>query len=599
MLSISAFLITTADERTWKKEEEIIFLGEWCKLYSRKRIWSKLDFKTLPYHWDNRSKYYKDYKYLSDIYERYLKTLSKSLNKIHGYNYSIRYWRIVIGPWLRFFIDTVFDRYCSIKSAIKNEKITSTWIMDSDIVEWIPKDYNQFYQSFTNDQWNHLIYGEIIKIIEGFSYEIIEEKNQPDRHFNKISDYSQLSRLKNLILNAYARIIPNKYNSILFTSSYFDLNNLIKLQLEMGQFPYLQGPVVETKNIAVNKKLRDLFIINLQENEFGRILDLIIPLQMPKCYLEGFGQLKILANKYFPKKIKSIYTANSYSHDDVFKIWAAGQIEKGNKLYIGQHGGNLGVCLWSQREDHQITVSDKYFSWGWNDKQNDHIKPMPAAKLLNLKNKIVPKNSGDILSILASFPRYFFCSFSMPIAGQFLDYINFQVQLTKRLEPGLLKLYRVRLDSTDYGWDTLERFSDDDLIDNIETSNIKLFDRLKECRLCVVPHNATVFLETFTSNFPTILFWNPKYYEIRESAKPYYDELNRVGILHYTPESASLMLNRIYHNPMEWWMQKEIQIAKDRFCEKYAYVSDNWLGEWKTELLNIDSEQNGDEKYLN
>ena len=107
------------------------------------------------------------------------------------------------------------------------------------------------------------------------------------------------------------------------------------------------------------------------------------------------------------------------------------------------------------------------------------------------------------------------------------------------------------------------------------------------------------FLETFTSNFPTILFWNPKYYEIRESAKPYYDELNRVGILHYTPESASLMLNRIYHNPMEWWMQKEIQIAKDRFCEKYAYVSDNWLGEWKTELLNIDSEQNGDEKYLN
>ena len=124
MLSISAFLITTADERTWKKEEEIIFLGEWCKLYSRKRIWSKLDFKTLPYHWDNRSKYYKDYKYLSDIYERYLKTLSKSLNKIHGYNYSIRYWRIVIGPRLRFFIDTVFDRYCSIKSAIKNEKIT-------------------------------------------------------------------------------------------------------------------------------------------------------------------------------------------------------------------------------------------------------------------------------------------------------------------------------------------------------------------------------------------------------------------------------------------------------------------------------------------
>ena len=42
---------------------------------------------------------------------------------------------------------------------------------------------------------------------------------------------------------------------------------------------------------------------------------------------------------------------------------------------------------------------------------------------------------------------------------------------------------------------------------------------------------------------------------------------------------------------MKWWMQEKIQIAKDRFCEKYAYVSDNWLEEWKSELLNIGLEK--------
>ena len=39
------FLITTADERTWpKKKHELIFLGEWCRLYDRKHIWQKIDY---------------------------------------------------------------------------------------------------------------------------------------------------------------------------------------------------------------------------------------------------------------------------------------------------------------------------------------------------------------------------------------------------------------------------------------------------------------------------------------------------------------------------------------------------------------------------
>ena len=69
------FLVTTSDERTWKKNEKILFLGEWCKLYQRKREWENLDFDTVPYHWDDRIKYYNDYKYLSSIYEKYLKRL--------------------------------------------------------------------------------------------------------------------------------------------------------------------------------------------------------------------------------------------------------------------------------------------------------------------------------------------------------------------------------------------------------------------------------------------------------------------------------------------------------------------------------------------
>ena len=40
------FLATTANQLYWKKDEKIMFLGEWCKVYDQKHIWSKLDHET-------------------------------------------------------------------------------------------------------------------------------------------------------------------------------------------------------------------------------------------------------------------------------------------------------------------------------------------------------------------------------------------------------------------------------------------------------------------------------------------------------------------------------------------------------------------------
>ena len=66
------FLITTANEDTWKKDERVLFLGEWCKKYSKKSAWSNMDFEVLSYHWDDRERYYKDHIKLSILYEKYL-----------------------------------------------------------------------------------------------------------------------------------------------------------------------------------------------------------------------------------------------------------------------------------------------------------------------------------------------------------------------------------------------------------------------------------------------------------------------------------------------------------------------------------------------
>ena len=120
------FLITTADEYTWKQDSKVLFLGEWCKLYSRKSLWSKLDYEVMPYHWEDRQRMHQDFQRINTIYERYLKCLADNMNNLHQCDHSIRYWRIIVGPWLYFFIEILYDRLLSIQSASDSNIISET-----------------------------------------------------------------------------------------------------------------------------------------------------------------------------------------------------------------------------------------------------------------------------------------------------------------------------------------------------------------------------------------------------------------------------------------------------------------------------------------
>ena len=82
------FLITTADQRFWKTDEPILFLGEWCKLFSQRPVWENLSYEVIPYHWDDRKKLYRDYLSLKGLQEELLRELAEKLNEIHGVDYS-------------------------------------------------------------------------------------------------------------------------------------------------------------------------------------------------------------------------------------------------------------------------------------------------------------------------------------------------------------------------------------------------------------------------------------------------------------------------------------------------------------------------------
>src|SRR5665213_933288 len=95
----SRFLITTADERSWKLDRPVLFLGEWCRRYDRRALWSSLDAELAAPFGIAPAQKVRDVERVRCIAADVLPELAGALNEFHGVAYSTRYWEIVLGHW--------------------------------------------------------------------------------------------------------------------------------------------------------------------------------------------------------------------------------------------------------------------------------------------------------------------------------------------------------------------------------------------------------------------------------------------------------------------------------------------------------------------
>jgi len=583
------FLITTADQRFWKTDEPILFLGEWCKLFSQRSVWEKLSYDVLPYHWDDRKKLYQDYLYLNKLYEQTLIQMKNLLNQIHGMDHSLRYWRIVVGPWLYYFIQLLYDRYQSILTVIESGKATNTIIGKYDKARWLALDFPCFLNWFVNDDYNHYIYSRIIEFTGRMPFKVVEvrDENNYKKQVDVIKNSFTSKKILKKFVEIYGKFVPDRFNQIVLISSYLNMFDLIKLQLSLRQIPYILPPYVAVPEADIALDTREKLSFKPAKSEFEKLLGKTVKEQIPLIYVEGYAQMNERSLKAYPKKPKVIFTANAYSSNEAFKFWAAHHVDRGVKLLGTQHGGHYGTGLWSSTEKHEIQIDNMYYTWGWKSDIYKNTKPLVAAKL-NKAKSIRSKKDGRILQVLSTMPRYSYTMYSVPVAASgTLSYFNDQYQFAKALSKENQKLLLVRLYHQDYGWSQKDRWNGELPEIKCYQGSRSMLDQLNESRLFIGTYNATTHLETFAANFPTVIFWNSDHWELNSSAKPYFDELRRVGIFHDTPESAAALVNEISHDPALWWNQPEIQRAKDQFCFQFARTSDNWQNEWKKELENL------------
>jgi putative transferase (TIGR04331 family) len=552
---VKKYLVTTALEETWpKKESKIIFLGEWCKLYSKKKSWKNLSYEVLNYHWDNREKFEKDYYYLTDFYEKTLEKLSIRMNSIHNVNHSLKYWRILLGPWLSLFIQSVFDRWEMIQLAVdSNDNLKSNIIIDSEL-KWTPYDYNNFKKLvMESDDWNNFIYTMIIKLHhDKITVNTISEKSKKTNLSIKQKNF------KTFIYSLYqllANFINSNKSSFIISSYLSKIDELI-LSLKLFQLPLFIN-LHNIKNFSPDIKKRKWKININPDSDFEKFLVGLIPDQIPSIYLEGYKSLCEKVEKLnWPKSPKSIFTSNSMHVDEVFKHYA-GKNEN-SSLVIGQHGGSYGISKLNSSEYHELSIADKYISWGWTS-TSYKSKIYPLGQLSSKSFNKSRSNKTKLLLVTATLPRYSYSMQSMTISSQWLSYFKDQIDFVNNLDTNITDKTTVRLYRHDYKWDQIGRWKAVFPNLNYDKGVSRIENLFTDTKLYIASYNATTFLETFRLNIPTVIFWDPNYWENRDSVELLFNELKRVKVFHDTPESAAKHINEIWNNVEGWWGSSEVK----------------------------------------
>jgi putative transferase (TIGR04331 family) len=574
-------LVTTAHEETWPKDKPILFLGDWCVLYNRRHLLHNLDYVVHPYHWDDKKEKEKNHAYLKIISEKIFLQIVVKLNILHAVQYSERYWRILIGSWVERFVYILFDRWRSLSEALEAYQIDDLYMMDRDELDILDVISNFRVE---DDEWNEVIYVEILKNIVNHNVNFKRVLCCKKPNLTKKSVHLDFRSTLIKIISIVTSKLPHK-GDILFYEAHLPLMLQIKLQIKLGQFPYISckqsNVVIRTK---VNPKYRDWRNwLDIENDEFSHIISRIIPKFLPKEYLEGYSDM--VSNhqyKKFPKYPKIILTGRRNQESKIENFWIASNVEKGIPLIILQHGGGYGVTRQTGYEKKEVDISDYFFSWGWHEKNRPSVIPVGNIRM---SGKVIPSKEPEYaLMIGLSLPRYANYPFEV-IDTTFNDYFNDQITFFKSLSRSMRNKIVVKRYASGHKQFQKNRWTDSFSNVVFADDSKSVLGHMKDGCICICTYNSTAYLESLTLNVPTIIFWSGE--SVRESAKPHFERLKSAGIFYENPIDAANHISTIWGDVLTWWNSESVQNARSIFCENYSKTSDKMIDIFLLELDGI------------
>jgi putative transferase (TIGR04331 family) len=591
MPTIARYLITTANERTWKFDRPVIFLGEWCRIYDRKHIWQGMDaIISAPYGLGQIQKD-ADHAEALALEEKLFPILCDALNQHHGTQHGARFWRIVLGHWVRRYVNVILNRVRTLEHCLHAHQLSGTTAYsDKDYLLTTMDSYAAVW-AFNDDRWNNALYVRILNLLGVINIPMEVIADDESDGFRLPATATRVPLKRKILTWGYkqagklARLLSLE-NDAFIINTYLPRKEELKLQLALAQVPQLptslKPDLTKLPDRVLRRNLSDQIAGKTNNTVFGIMCSLVFEL-LPVCYLEGYAeQNKKVRQLPWPKKPKFIFTSNNFDTDEMFKLWAALKVECGTKYIIGQHGNNYGTYRYMYPSIEESTA-DKFLTWGWIDGLRQHT-PAFIFKSAGREVKAYSEKGGLLLIELHAHQRINTWDGAFEFGNYFADQQAFIDKLQKPIRNHLT----IRLPGAHihFKWDEEARWREFDTTIKLDTGSSEIGKLISQSRLVVHSYDSTGILETLSQNIPTLAFWQNGFDHLRDSAKPYYKLLLDAGIVHFTSESVAYKTNEVWEDVDGWWRQSKIQDARKQFCDRYARLSRDPMRDLKKILMN-------------
>lgn len=577
-------LVTCKNIKSWSKSKKNILLGGWCYDYKKKNEYKKFNFEIVNYPtlmWCER----KDINFANKnqkIIDEKLKLFARILNKFHNTNYSNNYWFVILSPWLSHFISTILILEERLKIISSKYKISSaTFYKNKDNI-FLPKDYAEGFKllAFDGNYINKIIYEifnqnfKIKKInfiecenkfnfkqkdfrdTEGFSIKKIIKKS-----FFKFADFIPLIENKPFISGTVLPTISETFLKIVNFQSpkYIDFSKSYNFRTNYSKRNKINLHLLFYKNIST-------------ENNF---LTSLILKYLPCSYIENYKKnVQIKNNKNWPKSPKYIFSCLNHYFDEIFKIYAAENVEQQIPYFLGQHGNNYSTRIPYWKFPETYTAS-KFLVWGKKLNFSNSIGSVNLRKPKKILSKKFIKKNGILLLCKTSYNETNLLETIYDDQNENFEFLKRFIENLNEEKKNQLTIRLLNHEINKYCCEGL-RFKDYDPKINLEFGNSPVFNLINKNNITVFGYDSTGFLECLSLNIPVLMYINIKELKyLRSDVINDYKTLIRLKIIHTNSREICNHINKIWNNPVEWWYEKKLQIQINKFKEKYSRTVKN------------------------
>tara|TARA_Y100000588_G_C14261242_1_gene927714 strand:+ start:1096 stop:2904 length:1809 start_codon:yes stop_codon:yes gene_type:complete len=570
------FLALTADQRYWPEDGARLLVGEWCDPLSE----GLGELMDPP--WPDAEAFDQACRSANDYYEQSLKSIAKALNGIHGSSHSDLYWRIVVGPWLLHHIHSLYDRYCYLRHAFGENRVTTVAVMRKSLYVY-PADHSEQKSALQRDGFNLQMFGELIERMRLPSMVVVEEKAHALEQRNEVSQSVRRVPGIRSLWNEYGTVVWDRALAKLIYPEgkvgiyrlYWTVADVVRLlRSAKGQIrPMSFRPMTSLVSEAVRDgALREQLGAGAHGDEFLRLALELTALYLPSLYLENYKEARaksLAGKKPFPE---TIISSVGYFGSEHFKLYAAEAAESGTELRGMQHGGGYGMAQCFPHEEHERAITSRYYAWGWGGGKKSKVMNLPRPKL-KVRTVGVRQRKGRLLFVSSSSSLYRlrFSSLGTWKKAYDFDRTTFVSSLTTALRRETV----VRLYPSSYGREDeagMRKKYPELTFDCTQPA----LDAMKGSEVVVIDHCITSMIEALILNIPTILFWDRSLWPLRDEANRHVDAMEDVGMFRSSARETAEVLNGGLENVQTWWRNDAVQRVREDFVRDYGYCRADW-----------------------